>query len=75
MLADVKADIHTDSNNIITLANGCVSEFVVYTPSLHNMAKRMGDVSYCCEEWKSPVVEIIVYEQNAFDSEGGKEHE
>lgn len=75
VLADVKADIHTDSNNIITLANGCVSEFVVYTLSLHNMAKRMGDVSYCCEEWKSPIVEIIVYEQNAFDSEGGKEHE
>jgi hypothetical protein len=75
VLADVKADIHTESNNIVTLHNGCVSEFVVYTPSLHNMAKRMGDVSYCCEEWKSPVVEIIVYEQNAFDSEGGKEHE
>lgn len=67
VLADVKADIHTDSNNIITLHNGCVSEFVVDTSSLHNTAKRMGDVSYCCEEWNSPVVEIVVYEQNVFD--------
>lgn len=67
VLADVKADIHTDSNNIVTLHNGCVSEFVVDTSSLHNTAKRMGDVSYCCEEWNSPVVEIVVYEQNVFD--------
>lgn len=74
VLADVKADIHTESNNIVTLHNGCVSEFVVDTPSLHNTAKIMGDISYCCEEWNSPVVEIIIYEQNVFN-QGGKGYE
>ena len=67
VLTDIKADIHTDSSNIMTLANGCVSEFVVDTKSLHTTAKRMGDISYCCKEWNSPVVEIIVYNQNVFD--------
>ena len=67
VLTDIKADIHTDSRNIITLANGCVSEFVVDTKSLHTTAKRMGDISYCCKEWNSPVVEIIVYNQNVFN--------
>lgn len=67
ILADVKADVHTESNNIVTLHNGCVSEFVVDTPLLHNTAKIMGDISYCHEMWKSPVVEIVVYEQNVFN--------
>lgn len=61
ILADQKADIHTDVNNIMTLGSGCVSEFVVDRPALNKMAKRMGDISYCCEEWKSPVVKIRVY--------------
>lgn len=67
ILADVKADIHTDEMNIASLHNGCVSEFIVDTPSLHKIAKRNGSISYCCEEWKSHVAEIIVYEKNIFD--------
>lgn len=67
ILADVKADIHTDKMNIASLYNGCVSEFIVDTPSLHKIAKRNGSISYCCEEWKSHVAEIIVYEKNIFD--------
>ena len=67
VLSDVKADIHTDESNIVTLANGCVSEFVVDTPSLYNTAKKMGDISYCYAEWRSPVVQIVVYEQNVFN--------
>ena len=67
VLSDVKADIHTDESNIVTLHNGCVSEFIVDTPSLYNIAKKMGDVSYCYAEWRSPVVQIVVYEQNVFD--------
>ena len=67
VLSDIKADIHTDENNIVTLHNGCVSEFIVDTSSLYNMSKLMGDVSYCYEEWRSPVVQVVVYEQNVFN--------
>ena len=67
IMADLKADIHTDSSNIVTLHNGCVSEFVVDTSVLNRTAKKMGDISYCLEDWKSPVVEIRVYDKNIFD--------
>ena len=69
IIGDFKADIHTDSENIITNHNGCVSEFLVDKPVLHQMAKKMGNISYCKEEWKSPVKTIKVYEKNVFDGE------
>ncbi len=65
VMADQKADCHTDSNNIITISNGCMTEFVVDTNELYNDAKIMGDISYCTDEWKSRVVEIRVYDKNA----------
>lgn len=65
VMADQKADCHTDSNNIITVSNGCMTEFVVDTNELYNDAKIMGDISYCTDEWKSRVVEIRVYDKNA----------
>lgn len=61
ILADQKADQHTDANNITTVHNGCVSEFVVDTSSLVSMAKKMGNISYCNEDWNSPVSSIRVY--------------
>lgn len=67
VLSDIKADIHTDESNIVTLHNGCVSEFIVDTQSLYNKAKIMGDISHCYYEWISPVVQIVVYEQNVFN--------
>lgn len=67
VVGDIKADIHTDEDNIVTLHNGCVSEFICDTSTLHNKAKSMGDVSYIFEEWNSPVNKIIVYERNVFD--------
>ena len=67
VVGDVKADVHTDSSNIVTLHNGCVSEFICDTSKLHSMAKNMGDVSYIYEEWSSPVEKIVVYERNVFD--------
>lgn len=61
ILADAKADKDTDSNNIITAHNGCLSEFVVDTGSLYYKARQMGDISYCNESWNSPVEKIRVY--------------
>ena len=42
---DMKADIHTDKNNQIA-HDGSVVEFIVDTPKLDKMAKRMGNISY-----------------------------
>lgn len=67
VMADAKADIHTDKNNIFTVANNCASEFVVDTTSLDSMAKRMGDLSYATEDWNSPVATIRVYEENILE--------
>lgn len=61
ILADAKADKDTDSSNIITAHNGCLSEFVVDTDSLYHKARLMGDISYCDESWNSPVEKIRVY--------------
>lgn len=61
IVSDQKADIDTDSQNIMTTHNGCVSEFVVDTKVLVRMAKRMGDISYCDASWNSPVKTIRVY--------------
>ena len=65
LLADQKADCHTDDSNIVTVANGCMTEFVVDFVNLNGDAKRMGDISYCSEDWKSRVVEVRVYDMNA----------
>lgn len=59
--ADQKADIDTESNNIITAHNGCMSEFIVDNETLDKNAKRMGDISYCNDDWKSPVKYVRVY--------------
>ena len=64
ILGDAKADQDTDSSNIITEHNGCLSEFMVDTPSLYSEAKRMGNISYCDEKWNRPVVKIRVYEED-----------
>lgn len=63
IMADQKANCHTDASNIVTVSNGCMTEFVVDFSSLNPSAKRMGDMSYCVEEWQSRVVEVRVYEQ------------
>lgn len=61
IVADCKADIHTDSTNRIN-PNGCVVEFIVDTESLDETAKTMGDISYI-NGWNSKVVNIRVYDK------------
>ena len=67
ILADAKADIHTDKNNRITSANGCMSEFIVDVGKLDKSAKRMGDISYIKDAWRSPVEYVRIYDVNYFD--------
>lgn len=67
ILADQKDDIHTLDDNLTTAANGCVSEFIVDTSAIPSLAAAMGDISYSCEDWQSPVSEIHVYDFNIFD--------
>lgn len=67
VLADQKSDVHTDSNNIVTVHSGCASEFIVGIDSLDYMTKICGDISYCNETWDSPVKTVKVYNKNVFD--------
>lgn len=67
VLAEQKADIDTDYTNTYTVANGCLSEFIVDINSLNKDVLKHGDISYCREEWNSPVVSIRVYEKNIFE--------
>lgn len=64
IMSDLKADIHTDVNNIFTLPTKCCSEFVVDMAVLNNDARYAGSLSAVCEEWDSPVKYIRVYETN-----------
>lgn len=63
IMADQKADEHTDVSNIITVHNGCMSEFIVNNEKLNSNAKKMGDISYCTDLWKSRVVKVKVYKK------------
>lgn len=66
VMSDQKADKHTDSNNIVTMHNGCMSEFIVDTNSLSDSAKNRGNISYCNDSWNSKVVQVRVYNKNVF---------
>lgn len=66
VLSDQKADKHTDSNNIVTMHNGCMSEFIVDTNFLSDSAKNRGNISFCNDSWDSKVVQVRVYNKNVF---------
>ena len=63
VVAEIKSDVHTTENNIVTAHNGCVSEFLVDQEVMNETAKRDGDISSCRKEWDSPVVKIKVYKK------------
>ena len=60
IVGDIKAVKDTDSTNTFS-KNGCCSEFIVNMEKLTAKSKRMGDISYINELWKSPVQKIIVW--------------
>lgn len=66
IVGDIKADEHTNVDNITTTVNGCVSEFIVDTSVLPSEVKLNGNISLCLEEWNSKVVEIKIYDKNIF---------
>lgn len=64
VLADSKADIHTDSTNRMS-SNGCISEFVVDMNSLDGTCRKMGDMSYAPSGGlQGRVSEIRVYDES-----------
>ena len=67
IISDVKADIHTEPNNIVTYHNGCVSEFVCDVSKLDKNVKTNGDISYANENWNSKVVTIKIYDKNVLN--------
>lgn len=74
IVGDFKANVHTDSSNMVTGHNGCVSEFIVEKERLpyvirNNDNTGTGNMSHCKEDWISPVKTIKVYEKNIFDGE------
>lgn len=66
IVSDIKADKDTDSGNIMTVQNGCVSEFIVDTTALSKNVMKYGDVSKATELWDSSVKEIKIYDKNVF---------
>ena len=68
ILGDQKADEHTDSLHVAHQTDGSVVEFIVDKQVLKEKAKTRGNISYCCDDWNSPVVQVRVYNQNIFDN-------
>ena len=64
IVGDVKSPKHTDSSNMITMHNGCVSEFIIDSKALHKSIKKSGDVSSCNENWNGCVRVIVVYSKS-----------
>lgn len=64
VVGDVKADKDTCSRNMITRANGCLTEFIVSNNDLDRNARKMGDISYCNSNWQSRVKKIRVYNKS-----------
>lgn len=63
IVGDIKADIHTDSENIQHNVDGSVVEFLVDSKKLDKIIKAMGDCSYSeTNDFKGDIVSITVYE-------------
>lgn len=67
IMADLKADEHTDSSNIVTEHNGCLSEFIVDSDKLDSKVIEFGDMSFVDNTWDSSVKNIKVYNVNIFN--------
>ena len=63
ILADVKANAHTDSTNRQN-PNGSIVEFIVDTKNMDKMSKKMGNISYADERLKGEIKYIRVYKED-----------
>lgn len=68
VVGDIKDDKHTDESNIVTVANNCCTEFIIDSDVMSSKILRSGSVSNFCDEWKSKVIEILVYNENILES-------
>lgn len=59
--ADEKADIHTDNNNLQTIHDNSIVEFIVDSNALNKNAKLSGNISSCNPNWDSNITKIIKY--------------
>lgn len=64
VVAEIKSDVHTMENNIVTAHNGCVSEFLVDQEVMNETVRKNGDMSSCEDTWDSPVIKIKVYKKS-----------
>lgn len=69
ILGDEKDDNDTDITNTFTTHSRCATEFIVSTDKLPKNVLLAGDVSIFCDEWDSPVVEIIKYKNTYTEAE------
>lgn len=69
VVGDIKDNKDTDITNTFT-SQGCCLEFIVDTKELYGIIKTMGDCSYKCEEWDSPCVTYVVYDEINYFKKG-----
>lgn len=62
IVGDIKDNRDTESNNIVTSANGCVSEFIVDQSNMDMTAKKLGSMNGLGDDWDSKVIEIVVWD-------------
>lgn len=67
VLADAKANCDTDSSNIITTHDGSVAEFIIDSSALNSNARRYGNIAMSCNEWKSSIKNIVIYDKNCLN--------
>lgn len=67
ILGDQKSDAHTDSLHVAHSVDSSVVEFIVDKKILPDLPRKMGSISYSYDEWRSPVVQVIVYNINIFN--------
>ena len=58
VIGDIKADIHTDTNNKTTISNGCRCEFIVDINSLNTIVKHNGNVAVL-EKYNGYITNIV----------------
>lgn len=68
IVGDIKDDRDTYSDNIVTSANGCCTEFIIDEYELDSKAKRSGDISSCNDSWNTKVQCFKVYDTNIFNN-------
>ena len=67
ILGDQKANNHTGDLHVAHSTDSSVVEFIVDKEVLPRTPLIMGSISYSYSEWRSPVVQVIVYDINEFD--------